>query len=84
MLINPIVLGFALFLSLKYVMGMIQRYSVYLIIQFFTPWDEYIGEDIFMWYVDAIDLGLYDPKNPPMSEFDYPAARDFLISYRFG
>jgi len=37
-----------------------------------------------MWWVDAIDLGLYDPLDPPMSVYDNPEARDYMLRTRYG
>ena len=33
-----------------------------------------------MWWVDAIDLGLYDPMNPPTNMFEIEDARVQYLS----
>ncbi len=77
---NPWIVAISLFVGLLSLIEYIEAYPRQLIVMFFTPWDEYRGEDLFMWYVDAIELGLYDPMDPPMTMFDNPAARDYLVS----
>lgn len=44
-------------------------------IQLLTPWDEAEGEDAVMWWVDAIALGLYNPRDPPTNLWEIPEAR---------
>jgi hypothetical protein len=77
---NPWIIAIALFVGVVAIVEYIEAYPRQLILMFFTPWDEHRGEDLFIWYVDAIELGLYDPHDPPMSMFDNPAARDYLVS----
>jgi hypothetical protein len=40
-----------------------------------TPWEENAGEDPVMWWVDAIELGLYDPLDPPTNFWEIEDAR---------
>ena len=46
----------------------------------FTPWKEQIGETPVMWWVDAIELGLYDPMNPPTNMWEIEDARTQALS----
>jgi len=47
-----------------------------------TPWKENDGETALMWWVDAIELGLWDPKNPPTNIFEIDEARyEYLNNY---
>ena len=67
-MLNPLFFATAYFYM---ALEIVSNYSWYLILKLLTPWEEHQGEDILMWYVDAIDNGLYDPLDPPTSLFDY-------------
>ena len=45
-----------------------------------TPWKEKIGETPVMWWCNAIELGLYDPMNPPTNMWEIPDARTQYLS----
>jgi hypothetical protein len=45
-----------------------------------TPWQEKIGEDPVMWFTNAIELGLYDPMDPPTNIFEIEDARIQYLS----
>ena len=77
------VLAFALFGAFSGFVATVASYPQQLIIMFLTPWDEHIGEDLFIWYFDAIELGLYDPMDPPRMMFDYEPAREHFLASRF-
>ena len=45
-----------------------------------TPWKENDGETALMWWIDAIELGLYDPKDPPTNIFEIQEAREEYLN----
>jgi hypothetical protein len=45
-----------------------------------TPWSENAGETFIMWWVDAIELGLYNPQDPPTNIWEIEAARTQYLS----
>jgi len=67
--------AFGLVATFYTLIATVTSYPQQLIMMFLTPWDENLGEDLFMWYFDAIELGLYDPMDPPTMPLDYAPAR---------
>jgi len=45
-----------------------------------TPWEEKEGETPIMWWVKALELGLYDPKDPPTNFWEIEDARTQYLS----
>ena len=45
-----------------------------------TPWKEDQGETPLMWWVDAIELGLTNPMDPPGNFFEIEDARVQYLS----
>lgn len=50
-------------------------YPLILTIRLITPWAETEGETPLMWWVNAIELGIYDPMDPPTNFWEIEAAR---------
>jgi hypothetical protein len=55
-------------------------FPLILTIKVATPWKENQGETDVMWWVDAIELGLYDPADPPTNIWEIEAARTQYLS----
>lgn len=53
---------------------------VVLPLKFLTPWDEGEAETPALWWVNAIELGLYNPRDPPTNMFEIEDARTQYLS----
>ena len=63
-----------------YELVMILAFPLILTLKVITPWKENQGETPLMWWVDAIELGLTDPMNPPTNMFEIEDARVQYLS----
>jgi len=72
--IIPLLLGGPIFLIYQAIYILLYI-PVILPLRLITPWDEKERETPLMWYVDALALGLFDPRDPPTNMFEIADAR---------
>jgi len=62
----------------KFAFGLVKLTTIpkNLVVKLLTPNTENEGETLVMWYVDAIEVGLWDPKDPPTNIFEIEEARE--------
>lgn len=72
--IIPLLFAGPVFL-IAYVIYILAYIPIILPITLITPWDEKEHETPLMWWVNAIELGLFDPRDPPSNMFEIEDAR---------
>lgn len=75
-LIALIVYGLTFVFNIVYVLA----FPLILTIRVITPWAETEKETAIMWWVDAIELGLYNPRDPPTNMWEIEEARTQYIN----
>jgi hypothetical protein len=60
--------------------GYVLLFPLILTLKVLTPWSENEGETWVMWWVDAVQRGLFDPMDPPTNIFEIEDARTQYLS----